>query len=187
MVNHLAGVVCFYQTSTVTIIQNPLEVAMHLSDVYLANTFKTPLSFMGNPNYSGTTIMSAERQNAHKSETIHKILVAEDSKTEQVHLKQLLESSGYEVVIVESGQEALISLDDFKPDLILMDIIMEGGDGYQTCRKIKKNESTRDIPIIMVSSKSNEVDRKWALKLGALDYIVKPYTDTELLNRLSEV
>lgn len=131
--------------------------------------------------------MSAETQIANKSETISKILVAEDSKTEQVHLKQLLESSGYEVSVVDSGAEVLDRIDTFTPDLILMDIIMEGGDGYQTCRKLKRNDDTKDIPIIMVSSKSNEVDRKWAMKLGALDYIVKPYVDAELLQRLSEV
>lgn len=142
---------------------------------------------MGNPKSSGTTKMSAEIQRAAKSETINKILVAEDSKTEQVHLRQLLESSGYEVKIVESGTEVIQSLDNFKPDLILMDIIMEGGDGYQACRKLKRNDDTKDIPVIMVSSKNNEVDRKWALKLGALDYIVKPYVDTDLLQRLSEV
>ena len=131
--------------------------------------------------------MSAETQIANKSETISKILVAEDSKTEQVHLKQLLESSGYEVSVVDSGTEVLDRINTFTPDLILMDIIMEGGDGYQTCRKLKRNDDTKDIPIIMVSSKSNEVDRKWAMKLGALDYIVKPYVDAELLQRLSEV
>ena len=160
---------------------------MHLSDVTLIKTSKIPLSLMGNPKSSGTTKMSAEIQRAAKSETINKILVAEDSKTEQVHLRQLLESSGYEVKIVESGTEVIQSLDNFKPDLILMDIIMEGGDGYQACRKLKRNDDTKDIPVIMVSSKNNEVDRKWALKLGALDYIVKPYVDTDLLQRLSEV
>ena len=131
--------------------------------------------------------MSAETQSAVKSETIHKILVAEDSKTEQVHLRQLLEASGYEVAIVESGKEVLERIEALKPDLILMDIIMDGGDGYQTCRKLKRNDETKGIPIIMVSSKSNEVDRKWAIKLGALDYIVKPYVDAELIQRLSEV
>ena len=131
--------------------------------------------------------MSAEQKSAFKSETVNKILVAEDSKTEQLHLKQLLEATGYEVAVVESGQAALTQVDSFKPDLILMDIIMDGGDGYQTCRKLKRNDATKDIPIIMVSSKNNEVDRKWALKLGALDYILKPYVDTELLQRLSDV
>jgi len=131
--------------------------------------------------------MSAEIQSATKSEKISKILVAEDSKTEQVHLRQLLESSGYEVEVVESGAAVLEKIENFKPDLILMDIIMEGGDGYQTCRKLKRIDDAKDIPIIMVSSKSNEVDRKWAMKLGALDYIVKPYVDAELLKRLSEV
>ena len=115
------------------------------------------------------------------------IQVAKDSKTEQVHLRQLLEATGYQVTVVESGKAVLESIDDCKPDLILMDIIMEGGDGYQACRKLKRNDETKDIPVIMVSSKSNDVDRKWALKLGALDYIIKPYSDTELLQRLSDV
>ncbi|MGB1310275.1 MAG: response regulator [Leucothrix sp.] len=131
--------------------------------------------------------MSAEKQNAIKSETVNKILIAEDSKTEQVHLKQLLESSGYEVTVADSGTEVLNNIDQFKPDLILMDIVMEGGDGYQTCRKLKRNDETKDIPVIMVSSKSNAVDQKWAMRLGALDYIVKPYVDSELIQRLSEV
>lgn len=132
--------------------------------------------------------MSAEKeQYVGKSNNVNNILVAEDSKTEQVHLRQLLEAAGYAVTVVESGQAALESISSVKPDLILMDIIMEGGDGYQTCRKLKRNDDTKDIPIIMVSSKSNEVDRKWALKLGALDYIVKPYADTALLQRLSDI
>lgn len=131
--------------------------------------------------------MSAETQNANKSENVNRILVAEDSKTEQVHLRKLLEATGYEVTVVDSGSQALESIDNFKPDLILMDILMDDGDGYQVCRKLKRNYETKDIPIIMVSSKSNEVDRKWAIKLGALDYIVKPYVDTELLQRLSEI
>ncbi len=131
--------------------------------------------------------MSAEKQKTDKNMALNKILVAEDSKTEQVRLKQLLESTGYEVLIVESGQAVLDQLEHYKPDLILMDIIMDGGDGYQTCRKLKRNDETKDIPVIMVSSKSNEVDKKWALKLGALDYIVKPYVDADLLQRLSDI
>lgn len=132
--------------------------------------------------------MSAENQSSSiKSDNINNILVAEDSKTEQVHLRQLLEASGYAVTVVESGKAVLESISNVKPDLILMDIIMEDGDGYQACRKLKRNDDTKDIPVIMVSSKSNEVDRKWALKLGALDYIVKPYSDDALLQRLSDV
>ena len=131
--------------------------------------------------------MSAETQNAYKSETVNKILVAEDSKTQQAHLRQLLEATGYEVTVVESGDAVMRLVESFSPDLILMDIIMDDGDGYQTCRKLKRNDTTKDIPIIMISSKSNEVDRKWALKLGATDYIVKPYIDTELLQRVSQI
>lgn len=131
--------------------------------------------------------MSVAQQKIEKSETISKILVAEDSKAEQVQLRRLLEASGYEVAIVNSGNEVLETIESIQPDLILMDIIMDEGDGYQTCRKLKRNDATKHIPVIMVSSKNNEVDKKWAIKLGALDYIVKPYEETQLLQRLSDI
>ncbi|PWQ93595.1 response regulator [Leucothrix arctica] len=114
-----------------------------------------------------------------------KILIADDSKTERAHLRQVLLSGGYEVITADSGQAALELMDAETPDLVLLDIIMENGDGYQTCRKLKRNPMTKDIPVVMVTSKSNEVDRKWAMKLGASDYITKPYNDDELLLRLS--
>ena len=131
--------------------------------------------------------MSVAQQKIEKSETISKILIAEDSKAEQVQLRRLLEASGYEVAIVNSGNEVLETIESIQPDLILMDIIMDEGDGYQTCRKLKRNDATKHIPVIMVSSKNNEVDKKWAIKLGALDYIVKPYEETQLLQRLSDI
>ncbi|RVU86678.1 response regulator [Leucothrix sargassi] len=114
-----------------------------------------------------------------------KVLIADDSKTERAHLRQVLLSGGYEVVTADSGKAALELINTETPDVVLLDIIMENGDGYQTCRKLKKDPSTKDIPVVMVTSKTNDVDRKWAMKLGASDYITKPYNDDELLQRLS--
>ena len=114
-----------------------------------------------------------------------KVLIADDSKTERAHLRQVLLSGGYEVITADSGKAALELMDEETPDLVLLDIIMENGDGYQTCRKLKRNPMTKDIPVVMVTSKSNEADRKWAMRLGASDYITKPYNDDELLLRLS--
>ena len=129
--------------------------------------------------------MSADDNTSMHNDHFIKILVADDSKTERTHLRQVLLSGGYEVITADSGQAALEIIDTETPDLILLDIIMENGDGYQTCRTLKKNPSTKNIPVIMLSSKSNDVDRKWAMKLGASDYITKPYNDDELLQRLS--
>ena len=129
--------------------------------------------------------MSAIDNTSLQNDHFIKILIADDSKTERAHLRQVLLSGGYEVITANSGKAALEMMNDETPDLVLLDIIMEDGDGYQTCRTLKKNPITRDIPVVMVSSKSNEVDRKWAMKLGASDYITKPYNDDELLQRLS--
>jgi twitching motility two-component system response regulator PilH len=129
--------------------------------------------------------MSAIDNTSLQNDHFIKILIADDSKTERAHLRQVLLSGGYEVITANSGKAVLEMMNDETPDLVLLDIIMEDGDGYQTCRTLKKNPITRDIPVVMVSSKSNEVDRKWAMKLGASDYITKPYNDDELLQRLS--
>ena len=129
--------------------------------------------------------MNAVDNTPVQNDNFIKILIADDSKTERAHLRQVLLSGGYEVVTADSGKAALELMDEETPDLVLLDIIMENGDGYQTCRKLKRNPTTKDIPVVMVTSKSNEVDRKWAMKLGASDYITKPYNDDELLLRLS--
>lgn len=131
--------------------------------------------------------MSAEKNMDVQKKSTIKILIADDSKTEREHLKQVLLSANYEVTSADSGKAALELISTYKPDLILLDIIMENGDGYQTCRSIKRNPETKDIPIVMISSKSNDVDKKWAMKLGASDYITKPYNDDDLLQRLSDL
>ncbi len=118
---------------------------------------------------------------------IQTILVADDSLTERTHLTRILETAGYTVIGATSGNEAAAMAEEHQPDLVFLDIIMEDGDGYRACRTIRRNEITRHIPVIMVSSKSNPVDKKWAEKQGATAYVVKPYADKEIIQALKAV
>lgn len=115
------------------------------------------------------------------------ILIADDSDTQLLHLKSILENAGYKTITASSGNEAIALSEQMKPDAIMLDIVMEDGDGYKACRSIKKNPATNSTPIIMVSSKANPVDKQWANMLGASDYIVKPYENTEVLEKLESV
>ncbi|HPY40554.1 MAG TPA: response regulator [Thiolinea sp.] len=116
---------------------------------------------------------------------IKTILIADDSQTERLHLSQILQNAGYQVIVATSGNEARMLAETHNPDVIFLDIIMEDGDGYQTCRNLRRNPATAETPIIMVSSKSNQVDMQWAKKLGANHYVVKPYTPDAILTQLT--
>ena len=116
---------------------------------------------------------------------IKTILIADDSQTERLHLSRILQDAGYQVIVATSGNEARMLAETHKPDVIFLDIIMEDGDGYQTCRNLRRNPETAETPIIMVSSKANPVDMQWAKKLGANHYVVKPYTAEAILERLA--
>ena len=115
------------------------------------------------------------------------ILIADDSETQLMHLKSILESAGYQIITAHSGNQAIELSKKMRPDVIMLDIVMEDGDGYKACRTIKKNPDLFDTPVIMVSSKSNPVDKQWARQLGASDYIVKPYENSEVLDKLVAV
>ncbi len=118
---------------------------------------------------------------------IQTILIADDSETQLAHLKSILESAGYTTITASSGNQAVTLSEKMKPDAIMLDIVMEDGDGYKACRAIRKNPTLSNTPVIMISSKSNPVDKQWAKQLGASDYIVKPYEDKEVLDKLISV
>ena len=118
---------------------------------------------------------------------IQTILIADDSDTQLKHLKSILESAGYTTITASSGNQAITLSEKMKPDAIMLDIVMEDGDGYKACRAIKKNPTYANTPVIMVSSKSNPVDKQWAKQLGASEYVVKPYEDKEILDKLTAV
>ncbi len=116
--------------------------------------------------------------------TIQSVLIVDDSKTELMFLTGVLEKNGLSVRTAEGGEEALKRLADAKPDLILMDVVMPGQNGFQLTRSINRNPAYSDIPIIMCTSKSLETDRVWGLRQGAKDYITKPVNPAELMEKI---
>ncbi|WP_198969175.1 response regulator [Xylophilus sp. ASV27] len=116
---------------------------------------------------------------------IHKVLVVDDSKTELVFLSDLLQKCGMQVRTAENAEEAFRSLAQEKPDLILMDVVMPGQNGFQLTRAISRDPLYADVPIIMCTSKNQETDRVWGLRQGARDYITKPVDPAELQAKIA--
>jgi twitching motility two-component system response regulator PilH len=116
--------------------------------------------------------------------TIQKILVVDDSKTELFHLSDVLGKRGYSVRTAENGDEALRRLGEEKPDLILMDVVMPGQNGFQLTRSITRDPRFSDVPVIMCTSKNQETDKVWGMRQGARDYIVKPVNGDELIAKI---
>jgi DNA-binding response OmpR family regulator len=116
-----------------------------------------------------------------------KILVVEDEK----HISKLvtynLEKAGYEVYAALTGEEALKLLGCYPFDLIILDIMLPGMDGFEVCRTIKQDPKLKNIPIIMLTAKGEEVDRIVGLELGADDYVVKPFSPRELTLRIKAI
>lgn len=118
---------------------------------------------------------------------VKKILVVDDSPTERHVISELLVRSGYQVITAENGEEGVEKARREKPDLILMDVVMPGLNGYQATRTLTRDETTKHIPIIVCTSKGQETDRIWGLRQGALDYLVKPVNAVELLAKIAEI
>ena len=116
--------------------------------------------------------------------TIREVLIVDDSKTELMFLSGLLQDNGLSVRTAESGEEALKRLADAKPDLILMDVVMPGQNGFQLTRSIHRTPEYAEIPIIICTSKNQETDRVWGLRQGASDYITKPVNAQELMDKI---
>lgn len=116
---------------------------------------------------------------------IQKILVVDDSPTERYFLTDILVKNGFSVSTAENGEEALVKVKADKPQLILMDVVMPGQNGFQITRAISKDPETQDVPIIICTSKGQETDRIWGLRQGARDYIVKPIDPQELLSKIA--
>ena len=116
-----------------------------------------------------------------------KILIIDDSPTEVHILKGFLDKNGFDVVVASDGKSGIQTAIDEQPDLILMDVVMPGVNGFQATRKLSKTADTKDIPVIMVTTKSQETDRIWGMRQGAVDYLVKPVKEESLVNKIKEV
>lgn len=115
---------------------------------------------------------------------IQKVLVVDDSKTELMFMTNLLQKNGMSVRTAEGADEAFRRLSEEKPDLILMDVVMPGQNGFQLTRSINRTPEYADIPIIMCTSKNLETDRVWGMRQGARDYITKPVNAAELFVKI---
>ena len=116
-----------------------------------------------------------------------RILLIEDSPTEAAVMVQLLERNGHKVTTSGSAEDGIASCKRDKPDLVLMDVVLPGMNGFQATRALSRDGLTRDIPVLIVSTKSMETDRAWGLRQGARDYIVKPPDEGALVARINEL
>jgi twitching motility two-component system response regulator PilH len=116
---------------------------------------------------------------------IHNILVVDDSPTDRQYLTDMLAKSGYKVSSAASAEEALAKCKQAKPDLVLMDIVMPGQNGFQATRTLTTDEATKNIPVIICSTKGQETDKVWGMRQGAKDYIVKPIKQADLLAKIT--
>jgi twitching motility two-component system response regulator PilH len=112
------------------------------------------------------------------------ILVVDDSPTEVHIFKKILEREGYKIVSASDGQQGLDLAKEIHPDLIIMDVVMPVLNGFQATRKLRNDQVTSDIPVIMVTTKGQETDINWGKRQGANEYLVKPVNPPELLDKI---
>jgi twitching motility two-component system response regulator PilH len=115
---------------------------------------------------------------------IKSILLVEDSPTDRQYLSELLVKNGYKVTTAENAEEALSKVKQINPDLVLMDVVLPGQNGYQATRTLSRDEATKHIPVIMCTTKGQETDKVWGMRQGARDYIVKPASQDDLLAKI---
>jgi len=118
---------------------------------------------------------------------VKKILIVDDSPTDRQFFMETLSKQGYQCVIAENGDEAITKSKSEKPDLILMDVVMPGTNGFQATRAITRDDSTKHIPVIVVTSKNQETDKVWGMRQGAKDYLMKPIDAKDLIAKIAAI
>ncbi len=116
-----------------------------------------------------------------------KILVVDD----EINITQILQFSigaeGYEVITAQNGEEAIDKARREQPDLIILDIMMPRIDGYEACRILKANPLTKNIPVVLLTAKGRDIDKRLGQEVGAIDYIVKPFSPNKLIDRIQKL
>ena len=115
------------------------------------------------------------------------IMIVDDSPSEVHVMKTALEKHGFQTMSASDGTECLTLAREVRPDLIFMDVVMPGLNGFQTTRTLSRDPATKSIPIVMVTTKDQESDRIWGMRQGAVDYLVKPVDASDLVAKANEV
>ncbi len=118
---------------------------------------------------------------------MRRVLIVDDSPTETHVFRSMLEKHDFQVLVAGTGEEGVRIAREVRPDLILMDIVMPGMNGFQATRKLSRDELTNAIPVIIISTKDQETDRIWGMRQGARDYLVKPVSEDQLLSKVRSV
>lgn len=113
-----------------------------------------------------------------------RILVVDDSPTETEAFRSVLEKNGHEVLNAENGADGVAMARQELPDLVLMDIVMPGLNGFQATRQLTRSPETKIIPVVIVTTKDQETDRVWGKRQGASGYLVKPVSESRLLSEI---
>jgi twitching motility two-component system response regulator PilH len=116
-----------------------------------------------------------------------KILLIEDSPTDTAVLTQLLERNGHEVLASGSAEDGIVACKREQPDLVIMDVVLPGMNGFQATRALSRDAATSAIPVLILSTKDMETDKAWGMRQGAKDYIVKPPREDEFIARINAV
>ena len=118
---------------------------------------------------------------------MHTALIVEDTLTERETFASCLRRGGLNVLTANTGEEALEKISTYKPDVIILDVVLPGRSGFELCRELKADAETSKIPIVMCSTKSTDMDKFWGMKQGADAYIPKPVDQEELLRTVNQL
>lgn len=116
-----------------------------------------------------------------------RILIVDDSPTEVKKISSLLEKHKHEVLSADNGADGVAKARAEKPDLVLMDVVMPGLNGFQATRQLTRSPETQDIPVVIVTTKDQETDRVWGTRQGARGYLVKPVDENQLISTIKEL
>ena len=115
------------------------------------------------------------------------VLIVDDSPTELHLFQKMLEKAGFVTLVADSGEDGIRQAQSARPDCILMDVVMPGMNGFQATRKLTQNPETAKIPVIMVTTKDQETDKIWGMRQGAVEYLVKPVAEKDLVAKINAV
>jgi len=116
-----------------------------------------------------------------------RVLIVDDSPTETYKFKEILEKNGFEIISADNGADGVAVARQEKPDVVLMDVVMPGLNGFQATRQLKQGSETKHIPVIIVTTKDQETDKVWGRRQGASDYLTKPVDEAVLIDTIKRV